>query len=107
MSVNPSPRILEKKSKRGTITERVLRENPERSVVSFVYVSVLWIFFFGKKWHRFLFNTAYFPSYWHMSFEIGIIRKPKWQSICTYNFDFPSPNCDVTSDGDGPKNSWI
>ena len=42
-------------------------KNPERSVASFIYVSVLWIFFpelaLGhgpKKWHTFLFSTAYF-----------------------------------------------
>ena len=47
----------------------------------FVYVSVLWIFFpeitLGdgpKKWHIFFFSAAYFPSYWHMPFEISIIR---------------------------------
>ena len=45
--LNPYPWILGKKNpKRGTITERVSRKkNPERSVASFVYVSVLWIFF--------------------------------------------------------------
>ena len=32
--------------KRGTLTERVFRKkNPERGVASFVYFSVLWIFF--------------------------------------------------------------
>ena len=56
-------------------------KNPERSVASFVYVPVLWIFFpenaLGdgpKKWHIFLFSTASFHTYWHMPFEIGIIR---------------------------------
>ena len=42
---NPYPWILKKKSK-SRVTERVLRKkNPERSVASFVYVAVLWIFF--------------------------------------------------------------
>ena len=27
-----------------------------------------------KKWHLFLFSTASFYTYWHMPFEIGIIR---------------------------------
>ena len=40
----------EKNPKFGTVTVRVSREkNPERSVASFVYVPVLWIFFSGKR----------------------------------------------------------
>ena len=27
----------------------------------------------SQKWHIFLFSMAYFPSYWHMPFEIGIM----------------------------------
>ena len=98
-----------KNPKRGTITERVSRKkNPERSVASFVYVPLLWIFFpkiaLGhgpKKWHTFLFSTAYYRTYWHMPFRISTIRKPNRHCICTYNFYFFSPNCDVTSDDSG------
>ena len=60
---------------------RFTGKNPERSVASFVYVPLLWIFFpenaLGdgpKKWHIFLFSTAYFRTYWHMPFKIYIIR---------------------------------
>ena len=60
---------------------RFAEKNPERSVVSFVYVPVLWNFFpesaLGdgpKKWHIFLFSTESFHTYWHMPFQIGIIR---------------------------------
>ena len=68
---------------------------PERSIAFFVYVSMLWIFF--RKWRSvtvpkmadFLFSAAYFPSYWHMSFEI----KKAHKAIYTYNFHFQSPNC--------------
>ena len=81
-ALNPYPWILENPEIENA--ERVLqKKNPERSVVPFVYVSVLWIFFpeivLGdgpKKWHIFLFSTASFHTYWHMPFEIGIIRKP-------------------------------
>ena len=65
--------------KRGTITERVLRKKIS-SVASFVYVSVLWIFpgnharWWPQKMAYILFSTAYFRSYWHMLFEISIIR---------------------------------
>ena len=39
-----------------------------------------------EKWHIFLFSAANLPSYWHMPFQISIIRTPNWHSICTYNF---------------------
>ena len=54
-----------------------------------------------KKWHIFLFSTASFHTYWHVPFQISIMRKPNWHCICTYNFQFPSPNCDVISDNFG------
>ena len=45
-------------------------KNPECVIASFVYVFVLWIFFSEialgngpKKWHIFLFSTAYFRTY--------------------------------------------
>ena len=67
-----------------------------------------------KKWHIFLFSAAYFPSYWHMPFEISIIKKPNWHSICTYNFQFQTVTSVMILDffpkmtrGDGPKNSQI
>ena len=80
--LNPYPWILEKNLKHGTVTERVSWEkNPELSVASFLYVPVLWNFFpesaLGdgpKKWHIFLFSTASFHTYWHIPFEISIIR---------------------------------
>ena len=57
--------------------ERVLRKNPERSIASFVYVSLLWIFSeialdnSPKKMAHILFSVECFPSYWHMPVEIG------------------------------------
>ena len=71
-----------KNPKRGTVTERVLRKKiPERSIESFVYVSMLRNFFpeiaLGhgpKNWFIFLFKLAYVPSLWHMPFEINITR---------------------------------
>ena len=68
---------MEKNPKRGTITECVLRKKIQSSAMNqFLYVSVLWIFFVDgpKKWHIFFFSEAYLPSYWHMPFEISIIR---------------------------------
>ena len=71
-----------KNPKRETITERVLRKkNPERSIES-ICICFCAVDFFPeitlrdgpKKWHIFLFSAAYFPSYWHMPFEISIIR---------------------------------
>ena len=60
---------------------RFAEKYPERSVASFVYVPVLWNFFLEsalgdcpRKWHIFLFSAAYFRTYWHMPFGIGIIR---------------------------------
>ena len=74
----------------------------------FVYVPMSFEFFpeiaLGdgpKKWHIFLFSTAYFPSYWHMPFEISITINPNWLSICTYYFHLLSPNCVLTSDDSG------
>ena len=57
-----------------------------------------------KKGIYFSFSTAYFLLYWLMPFEICTIV---WHSICTYNFNFVSLNCDITSDDFGffPKNS--
>ena len=60
-----------------------------------------------QKMGYFLFNTAYFPSYWHMPFEISIIILRNWHSSCIYNFHFLSPNCDVTSNDFGFWNSQI
>ena len=72
--------IPQKNPKRGTVTESVLRKKIQSAALNqFVYVSVLWIFFpentLGhgpKKWHIFLFITAYFRAYWHMPFKINI-----------------------------------
>ena len=66
--------------KRGTVTERVLRKKIQRAALHhFVYVPMFWNFFpesaLGdgpKKWHIFLFSTAYFCTYWHMPFKIYI-----------------------------------
>ena len=115
----------------GTITERVLRKKIQSTALNHLYMFLCFGIFFRKsrsvsrvgdgpkKWHIFLFSTAYLPSYWHMPFEISIIIWPNWHFICTYNFHFPSPNNDVTSDDfgffsrndarrrDGPKNPWI
>ena len=66
-----------KNPKRGTVTQRV--ENKSSAQHHFVCGSVLWIFFpeiaLGpKKWHIFLCSAAYFSSYWHMPFQISIIK---------------------------------
>ena len=63
LSVNPG-----KNRKRATMTERVFWKNPERSVASFVYVSVLWSKAFGC-------GASARHIFHHMPFEI-IIRKP-------------------------------
>ena len=59
------------------------KKNPERSIASICICFHALDFFpestlgYGpKKWHIFLFSTAYFHKYWHMSFEIGITREP-------------------------------
>ena len=73
-----------KNPKRGTITERLLRKkNPERSIEK-ICICFCAVDFFPKmtlghgpeKWHIFLFNTAYFLSYWQMPFEINTIEYP-------------------------------
>ena len=80
--LNPYPWILEKKSKtRDRHRARLAGKNSERSIASFVCVPMLWNFFPAsalgdgpRKWHIFLFSAAYFRTYWHMPFGIGIIR---------------------------------
>ena len=59
-----------------------------------LYMFVCFEFFFSenalgdgpKKWHIFLFSTAYFRTCWHMPFQISIIRKSHCYPSCTYIF---------------------
>ena len=111
-----------KNPERGTITERVLRQKIQSAALRHLYniwSCALDIFrnharWWSQTWHIFLFSAAYFPSYWHMPFEISIIKKPNWHSICTNNFQFQTVTSVMILDffpkmtrGDGPKNSQI
>ena len=86
--------IREKNTKRGTVTERVLREKIQSAALHhFVYVSMLWNFFpesalgDGPKIGIY-FWVAYFPSYWHMPFKIS--------DLTSYVFGFYSKNSPIS-----------
>ena len=63
-----------KNPKHGTVTEHFFfrGKNPERSIASFVYVSVLWIFFRKSRSVTVPKNGIYFCSARNLSTHIGI-----------------------------------
>ena len=70
---NPYPWILVKNPNRGAVSERVSRRKyPEHSVASFVYVSVLWIFFRKTRSVTLPKIGIYFCSARHISLHIDI-----------------------------------
>ena len=79
--VNPYPWILEKIQNAGPSPSAFYEKKSKAQHCIILYMFPCFGFFSGKrarwwsqKWHIFLFSTAYFLLYWHMPFEISIIR---------------------------------
>ena len=72
MALNPHPWILEKQSKRGTVTERVSREKIQSAALHHWYMSLCFGFFPDSALGDGPKNGIYFCSARHLSTHIGI-----------------------------------